>query len=72
MQKRTITPTINVTAHEFNQVLSKYNQPTIDLARILLAGETIDQWMQEFKAANQRGYLLHDTKKGTYTNDYKL
>ena len=72
MQKRTITPAINVTAHEFNQGLRKYNQPTIDFARILLPSETIDKWMQEFKVANQRGYLLHDTKKGMRTNDYEL
>jgi hypothetical protein len=72
MQKRSITPAIKVSAEEFNQALRKYNQPTIDFARILLPGETIEEWRQEFKAANKGGYLLRYTKKAIQTNDYLL
>jgi hypothetical protein len=65
-------PAMKISAEEFNQALSKYNQPIIDFARILLPGETIEAWMKEFKAANQGGYLLRYTKEAIQTNDYLL
>jgi hypothetical protein len=65
-------PAIKVSAEEFNQAHRKYNQPTIDFAQILLPGETIEEWMQEFRAANRGGYLLRYAKKGMQTNDYLL
>ena len=72
MKKRSITPAIKVSAEDFNQALSKYNQPPINFAQILLPGETIEEWMQEFKAANKGGYLLRYAKKAIQTNDYLL
>ena len=72
MQKRSITPAIKVSAEVFNQALSKYKQRPFDFARILLPGETIEEWRQEFKAANKGGYLLRYTKKAIQTNDYLL
>ena len=61
-----------VSPEEFNWALRRYNQPTIDFAQILLPGETIGQWIQQFKAANQGGYLLKYTKEAIRTNDYLL
>src|SRR5215471_1779384 len=72
MKRQSTLLAINISAENFNQELRKYNQSTIDFARILLPGETIDEWMQEFKEANQGGYLLHYTKKGAQLNDYFL
>jgi hypothetical protein len=72
MKRRSITPAIKVSGEEFNQALSKYNQQTIDFAQILLPGETMEEWMQEFKAANKGGYLLRYAKKAIQTNDYLL
>jgi hypothetical protein len=69
MQNRSITPAVKVSAEEFNQALRKYNQRPFDLAQILLPGETVEEWMQEFKAANRGGYLLRYTKEGIQTND---
>jgi hypothetical protein len=72
MQKRAITPVINVSPEDFNQVLRMYNQPPVDFARILQPGETVEHWMKEFKAANKGGYLLRYTKKAIRTSDYAL
>src|SRR5947208_17181372 len=72
MKKRSITSAIKVSGEDFNQALRKYNQPTIDFAQILLPGETVEEWMQEFKAANKGGYLLRYTRKAIQTNDYLL
>jgi hypothetical protein len=72
MIKRSIKPAIKISAEDFNQVLRKYNQPPVDFARILRPGETVEEWMQEFKAANKGGYLLRYTKKAIRTNDYLL
>src|SRR5262249_55906351 len=72
MKRQCPIPAIKISAEELNKALRQYNQPTIDFAQILLPGETIEEWMQEFKAANQGGYLLHDTKKGAQLNDYCL
>ncbi len=72
MKKRSITPAIKVSVEEFNQALSKYNQPTFNFAKTLLPGETLEEFMQEYKAANKGGYLLRYTKKAIETNDYLL
>jgi hypothetical protein len=72
MKKRSITPSIKVSAEEFNKALRQYNQRSFDFADILLPGETVEHWMQEFKAANKGGYLLRYTKKAVQTNDYAL
>jgi hypothetical protein len=61
-----------ITPESFNRALKKYNQPAINFEQILLPGESVDQWMQEFKVANRGGYLLHDTIKGARTNHYRL
>ena len=72
MQNRSITPAIKVRPEAFNEVLRKYNQSPIDFARILQPGETVEHWMQEFKAANKRGHLLHYMRKAVQSNDYAL
>ena len=72
MQKCSTLPAIKVSVDEFNQVLRKYNQPIINFAQILLPGETIKEWMQEFKVANRKGYLIRYTREGMQTNDYLL
>jgi len=72
MKKQSIAPAIKVIAEQFNQALRKYNQQTFDFSQTLLSGETIEDWMQEFKAANQKGNLLRYTKEAIQTNDYLL
>jgi hypothetical protein len=62
----------NVTPDVFNRELQKYGQPPIDFSQILKPGETIDDWVREFKTANQGVPLLDLTKKGIKTNDPKL
>jgi hypothetical protein len=71
MQKRANIKAL-LTPERFNQALQRYKQPVINFKQVLRPGETIDHWMEEFKAANHGGYLLHATKKGMRTKDYLL
>ena len=72
MRKQSTSPVIKVEAEEFNQALRKYSQPTFNFAKTLLPGETLEEFMQKYKAANKGGYILRYTKKAIKTNDYAL
>jgi hypothetical protein len=61
-----------ITQKVLNRALAENGQPAIEFAKILLPGETISDWMEEFRKVNQGGYLLNDTKTGMRGNDQKL
>src|SRR4051812_21246881 len=61
-----------ITQEALNRALAENGQPTFDFAKILLPGETVSDWMEEFRKANQGGYLLDDTKTGMRNNDWEL
>src|SRR4051812_32501184 len=62
----------NITLEALNRALAESGQPTIDFAKILHPGETVFGWIEEFRKANQGGYLLNGTKTGMRNNDWEL